>query len=617
MASIGDLVVNLAANATEFQKGLSAAQSHLNAFAAAMTAFATASVARFIQVGSALDDMTQRTGVSVEMLSGLSHAAQMSDTSLESLQSGLVKMAKFTESAADGAKAAQGTLTQLGLSVRQLKALTPDQQFLAFADALNAIEDPGKRASVAMEVFGKGAVELDILLKEGSSGIREFIGEAYDLNKVMSGETAAAAAETADAIDNMLKSLDAVVIAIGKQLAPIVRFLADALRATVTVLGDFGPALGIAAIAVGGAVIAMNAITRATKAYADAKILATALTGPKGWIALAAALGVAAIATAAVTSQMQKQNEQLLQQQIAADKAAQAQRNLAAANAEAAKPKAKTDFEARGERLAALQKQFNELQTQTAQGQIDAFRGKIAQLTDDFNTLNRLGMATLTEDQFRKFRQASVDAFTGITDSVQKLQEELAILRGETTEQEQEYARLAARGASDEQIQQLRTLNAERDALLKKQREEAKINEESAAYWAERVEAQKMEAAAAKDRAAAIIESLKTPEQKLMEQLADVEALRKRGMLTAEQATAAEQKLRDEMKGTGTPDTAPKFASAMLKGSTEAYSTILQAMRSNPQVDATEKQTKVLGAKLDKIANKPAVEQKVVENLAS
>jgi hypothetical protein len=615
MASIGDLVVNLAANATEFQKGLSAAQSHLNAFAAAMTAFATASVARFIQVGSALDDMTQRTGVSVEALSALSYAAQLSDTSMESLQASLIKMTKFTESAADGAKAAQGTLSQLGLSVRQLKALSPDQQFLAFADALNAIEDPGQRAVMAMEVFGKGAADIQILLQQGSAGIEGLMDQAADLGKVMSGETAAAAAETADAIDDMLASIDSAIVAIGGQLAPIVKLLADGITFVVNALGDFAPALGIVAIAIGGAALAMKGITLATQAYAKAKAVVLALTGPKGWIALGVALGAAAIATGVLTEQFRQQNAELERQQEAAKKAAVAQRELAAAGAAGGAPKAKTDFEARGERLAALQQQFNELQTQTAQGQIDAFRGKIAQLTDDFRTLDTVGATTLSEAQFSKYKQAAIDAFTGITDQVTKLQDELAILRGETTEQEQEYARLAARGASDEQIQQLRTLNAERDALLKKQREEAKINEESAAYWAQRVEAQKQEAAAAKDRAAAIIESLKTPEQKLMEQLADVEALRKRGMLTAEQAAAAEQKLRDEMKGTGTPDTAPKFASAMLKGSTEAYSTILQAMRSNPQVDATEKQTKVLGAKLDKIANKPAVEQKVVESL--
>ena len=114
---------------------------------------------------------------------------------------------------------------------------------------------------------------------------------------------------------------------------------------------------------------------------------------------------------------------------------------------------------------------------------------------------------------------------------------------------------------------------------------------------------------AAKDRAAAIIESIKTPEEKLKEQLAEINELRKRGMLTAEQAATAAEKARLDAAGQSQQGTAsePRFAKAMLRGSTEAYSTILQAMASSPEADATKEQTKVLGKKLDTIAQKPTV----------
>ena len=80
MASLGDLVVNLVANSQGMATGLKQAEGYLTAFASAATAFAAASVARFVQVGSAFDDMAQRTGVAVEALSTLSYAAKLSDS---------------------------------------------------------------------------------------------------------------------------------------------------------------------------------------------------------------------------------------------------------------------------------------------------------------------------------------------------------------------------------------------------------------------------------------------------------------------------------------------------------------------------------------------------------
>ena len=617
MASLGDLVVNLVADSSKFQKGLKQAETYLNAFATATTAFAAASVARFMQVGSAFDDMAQRTGISVEALSALSHAAQMSDTSMESLQSALVKMTKFIEGAASGSGQATATIGQLGLSLGTLKEASPQRQLEMFADALNAIPDPGQRAVAAMEVFGKGAADIRILLNEGSAGIAKFTDEAFRTGKVMTGETAQAAAKTADSFDNMLGSVNMAVVTFGSRFAPFVQFAADAMTTLVSANKSLTVGLGFAAVAITAVVAAMKAWTIATQLYANAQVYALALSSPAGFIAVGAAIGAAIGITAKLTAEFNRNNAELERQAIAANEAAKAQQGLQAAMQGGGKAGGKTEFEARGERLADLQKQFGELQTQSAQGQIDAFRGKIAQLTDDFKTLDLYGETALTPEQFEKYKQAAIDAFTGVTDKITDLKDELAVLRGETTAQEQEFDRLAKMGASPQQLENLRALNAERDALLAKQREEQRINDESAEYWAKRVADQKAEAKAAKDRAAAIIESIKTPEEKLKEQLAEINELRKRGMLTAEQAATAAEKARLDAAGQSQQGAAsePRFAKAMLRGSTEAYSTILQAMASSPEANATKEQTKVLGKKLDAIAQKPPAQFQVVESL--
>ena len=70
----------------------------------------------------------------------------------------------------------------------------------------------------------------------------------------------------------------------------------------------------------------------------------------------------------------------------------------------------------------------------------EALRNRIAQLTDDFKTLDTYGETELTADQFEKYKQGVVNSITGVTNKIQDLQDELAILRGETTSQEQEFA---------------------------------------------------------------------------------------------------------------------------------------------------------------------------------
>lgn len=159
MASLGDLVVNLVANSQGMATGLKAAEGYLTAFATAATTFAAASVARFVQVGSAFDDMAQRTGVAVEALSTLSYAAKLSDTSIEAVQGGLMKMAKFMGDLRGGSDEAAKKLEAFGISATQILAASPEQQFKLFADAIAAIEDPSERAAAAMEIFGKGAGE--------------------------------------------------------------------------------------------------------------------------------------------------------------------------------------------------------------------------------------------------------------------------------------------------------------------------------------------------------------------------------------------------------------------------------------------------------------------------
>jgi TP901 family phage tail tape measure protein len=597
MASLGDLVVNLVANSQGMATGLKQAEGYLTAFASAATAFAAASVARFVQVGSAFDDMAQRTGVAVEALSTLSYAAKLSDTSIEAVQGGLMKMAKFMGDLRGGSDEAAKKLQALGISATQILAANPEQQFKIFADAIAGIEDPSERAAAAMEIFGKGAGELLPLLQQGGQGIEALQEQGREFGAYMSTEVAQSAAQLGDGIDNLTTAFTGLAVQVGYVLSKALVPLLNTVAKLVAEYSDFFAAIAVTAAAVGGVVLAMKAVTLATQAYAKAQAVALALSSPKGWIILAAGLAAAAFATSALTSEFEAQNAESERLQKNLAQQANAAKNLP-------KPQqGKSDLDVRSDRMTEFQKSLDAINTQSAEGQAEALRRKLAQLSDDFYVLNKNSRTNLTPEQFAEYRQAAIDAFTGVGEKTKELQQELSILRGETTAQEIEFQRMLSAGASNAQIEALRQMQAERDKLLAQQEEEAKRQADITA-------AAEQSKAALEAEVDAIKESLKTPEQKLDERLKRINELGKSGQLNVMEVALAQsqiQKERDALKQQNAPtaiNAEPRFAGAAMRGSGEAFSTILRSMgRKDPNVAATEKQTKDLVAAMAK--NKP------------
>ena len=311
MANIGELVVNLTANSTKLQSALKAAQKNVELFAAAAGAAAVGAVTRFLQVGSALDDMSQRTGVAASELSSLGFAAKMTDTSLEAVQGSLVKMQRFMGEVSDGTAAAVDTLDRLGITTQQLEGLTPDQQFKAFAEAISKVEDPTLKMNLAMGVFGKSAAEILPLLNEGATGIESFQKEAERLGLVMSDDMAASAAQAADSIDALLLVANATAVRFGAALAPAITAVAKIISELVATSPKLFAAFAGGAVALAAVVSAFKVVNLAMDLYAKKQVLILALSGPKGWAILAGAALVAAGAFAAVASQVDTMNQEM------------------------------------------------------------------------------------------------------------------------------------------------------------------------------------------------------------------------------------------------------------------------------------------------------------------
>lgn len=183
----------------------------------ALAAPLAAAVTMFSDFGSELNDMSARTGIAVEALSGLRYAAKLAGVEIEALEVGIKKMQKFIDDAAGGSKEAAETLASLGLSAGQLKRMSPDVQMAAIADQLLKIPDPGHRAAVAMKVFGKSGTAMLPMLDDLAAKMER----AKQLGLIFSTEDAAAADAFGDALDELWMVLKAGVFHIGAALAPM------------------------------------------------------------------------------------------------------------------------------------------------------------------------------------------------------------------------------------------------------------------------------------------------------------------------------------------------------------------------------------------------------------
>ncbi len=246
--SAGEAFVRVSVDNSALGKGLLAAQKRLENFGAAVTgvgkkmailgsgaavaggmivAALMGPVNTFSEMGGAMQDMSQRTGMSVEALSELGFAAEQSGTDMATLEGGVRKMQKTIGDAASGSKEATGALYGLGLSVKQLAGLSPDQQFKLIADRISQIQDPALRTAAAMKIFGKSGTQLLPMLAGGAKGISEMQQQARDLGLTMSGEDAAAAEQFGDTLDVLWKVVNKVKFAIGAALAPTVSEVAQ------------------------------------------------------------------------------------------------------------------------------------------------------------------------------------------------------------------------------------------------------------------------------------------------------------------------------------------------------------------------------------------------------
>lgn len=185
--------------------------------------------------GAALTRLSQQTGVSVEALGELGHAAEEAGLDLDHVTTSIGRMQKFLVEAAHGSKEGHQALAMLGVTISELARLSPDRQFERIGLALAKIRDPAIRDALAMQLFGKSGQEALPIFARGAGWLRKMRDEAVELGR-KTKEEAAASFEFTRAIDSLWKAINRVTSSLAGALVPNVQDLAKKMQSGATVL---------------------------------------------------------------------------------------------------------------------------------------------------------------------------------------------------------------------------------------------------------------------------------------------------------------------------------------------------------------------------------------------
>ncbi len=185
----------------------------LGAVAATVTAAGIFfAVKKVSQLGDQMDKMSKRTGIGTEELSRFAFAAELSGTSIESLEKAVKRMAAVILDGEQGLKTATDSFDALGIKMEDVSNKTPEQQLNVFLEALAQVENASTRAALAQEIFGRAGTQLLPMLSDGVKGLKAMKAEADKLGIVITKEQAEEAARFVDEVTRFKKAFTGLLL---------------------------------------------------------------------------------------------------------------------------------------------------------------------------------------------------------------------------------------------------------------------------------------------------------------------------------------------------------------------------------------------------------------------
>jgi len=185
-----------------------------------------------IDAADHLNKLSQKIGISVEALSTLRFAAQLSDVSLETLQKGIKGLSQNITEANTGIGDGAQVFDALGVSVKNADGSMKSTEavLLQVADVFANLEDGAVKTALAVKLFGKSGMDMIPFLNQGAAGINQLTAEAERLGLKLTTETARSAEAFNDNLTALKASSSALGISLARDFLPELTNITNAMR---------------------------------------------------------------------------------------------------------------------------------------------------------------------------------------------------------------------------------------------------------------------------------------------------------------------------------------------------------------------------------------------------
>lgn len=166
------------------------------------------------QAADELNTLSRNLGISVEELQKMQYASDLVDVSVDQMAG---SMSKLTKQMGSNAK----IFDELGINIYNADGSMRDATDVWYEalEALSKVENETERDQLAMQLFGKSAMELSGIIDDGGAGLKAYGQEAEDLGLILSQEDVDAANKFNDAIDKLKATAGASFMEMGATLA--------------------------------------------------------------------------------------------------------------------------------------------------------------------------------------------------------------------------------------------------------------------------------------------------------------------------------------------------------------------------------------------------------------
>lgn len=166
------------------------------------------------QAADELNTLSRNLGISVEELQKMQYASELVDVSVDQMAGSMSKLTKQM-----GSNAA--VFETLGINIYNADGSMRDatEVWYESLEALSQVENETLRDQLAMELFGKSAMELSGIIDDGGAGLKAYGEEAEQAGLILSQDAVDGANRFNDAVDKLKGTAGAAFMELGATLA--------------------------------------------------------------------------------------------------------------------------------------------------------------------------------------------------------------------------------------------------------------------------------------------------------------------------------------------------------------------------------------------------------------